>query len=282
MSTISVFNLQHLRLNINKTMARKNNVTVENFQTLFEKALSDNFTSVFLNALNNDNIKDQLMSTFSGVIDLIVEEKVEKIKDDYNNKLKVMRKEQNDKICSLNKEITNLKLEQEELQQYSYREDLIVKGLDLGYAAAANPNSDSNCKGKVMDLFNKKMGLNIPENAISTAHQLPTRNVSTTHNRKPPPSKVIVRFCNRDIRNQVYDCRLRLKGAKTPTYIDEHLIPERQKTFGLALRLKREGKIWRTWTKGCKLFASLGQDKRPFCFRTENELLSQIPGNSNE
>lgn len=261
-------------------MSKRVNLTTENFTPLFEKALSDNFANVFLNALNNEQIKLQLSETFASMIDLIVEEKVNKVKVECEERIKIIQQENNQKISMLEKEVKSVKMEQEEQLQYSFKEDLIVKGLDISYGAAANPEP-VDCKRKVLQLFNNEMHLKIKESDISTAHTLPnSRQRNQTTKKSPAPTKVIVRFANRDARNTVYASRLTLKSSLRPTFIEEHLTPERSKLFFTARTLKLQKKLFATWTKGCKLFAVAKQGDVPFNYKSEQDLLSHIPGMS--
>lgn len=261
-------------------MSKRVNLTTENFTPLFEKALSDNFANVFLDALNSEQIKLQLSETFASMIDLIVEEKVSKVKAECEEHIRTIKRESSQKISNLENEIKSIKVEQEEQLQYSYKEDLIVKGLDLSYGAVANPEP-VDCKKKVLQLFNKDMRLKIEESDISTAHSLPNRQQkSQTTRRGPTPTKIIVRFTNRDARNSVYASRLSLRSAPKPTFIEEHLTQERSKLYYIARTLKMQKKLFSTWTRGCKLFAVVKQGDTPFTFKSEQELLSHIPGMS--
>lgn len=248
-------------------MAKKNLLTVSNF------------SSVFLNALDEQPVQDKLLSTFHDMIELIVSEKVEAARKDLNEKVRLMKKDFKETNESLAQELDKVKKENLQLKQYSYKEDLIIKGLDLGYAATTDTKSEVSVKDKVLELVNDKMGLNINPESISTAHKLPTtynkQQLNAHGNMRNPLTKVIVRFSNRDARNKVYSKRMSLKHVSPGKFIDEHLIEESSRLMGLARKFKKDGKIKNCWTNNCKLYVRLCSDKSQE-FSTEAELLSLI------
>lgn len=245
---------------------------------------ADNFASVFLKTLDDKDVQEKLLSTFHDMIELMVIEKVEVVKKDYDEKLKSVKDAQKNVNDSLQREIDSLRKENMDLKQYSYREDLIVKGLDLGYSGAVgrtDESSSADVKHKVLELFNSKMGLAVDPGSISTAHQLPSGKKQPTFSngraQRFSSTKVIVRFNNRDVRNKVYESRMCLKHSSPALYIDEHLVEENGRLMAFARTLKKDGKIKGCWTRHCKLFVRLLNDK-PCQFTSEADLMSCVHG----
>ena len=214
-------------------------------------------------ALETPRVQEVLMEVMGPMLDLIVEEKVNKAKNEMKEEIEKVKRDCRKETNNIKLELEKLKSECEELKAYSYREDLIIKGLQV------RPNADG--KEEVMKLFHTEMGLSIPPNTISTVHPLPTKSALPERSERPNPPPIVVRFAVRDARNAVYHSRMRLKGKGI--FIDEHLTPLRGKAMALARRLKRERKIEDCWTNNGKLLARLRSGK-VVSFNAESELLS--------
>ena len=113
-----------------------------------------------------------------------------------------------------------------------------------------NPDFEGkeDCKKMVMDIC-KALHLSLRDDAISTAHRL------KQHPSKTGPPPIIVKFCRRDDRNDVFSLRKQLRTTKVNIlgidhlFINESLTPEKKKTLYQCKMYAREnyerfGKIY--------------------------------------
>ena len=118
-----------------------------------------------------------------------------------------------------------------------FRWDHVVFG---GVPPCLAPDGSENCKLMVVNIC-KELHYNIPINEISTAHRL------KQHPDKSGPPNIIVRFKDRDIRNDVLKLRSQLKekyhwrnyGIQR-LFINEQLTPEKNKLMYLTKIFSRE------------------------------------------
>lgn len=220
-------------------------------------------------------MKETLHEALGPLIDVLVAERVAKVEDSFQEKIKDLKKEHERKIREVTDEIKDLKSKQHDLEQYSKREDIIIKGLHVpqSYAEVSaplqvngTPNPERVSSPSVIDtvskFFEKDLGVQVPPNTISTAHPLPSRNGT--------PS-VIVRFSSRDLRNRIYSSRFRLKGKGI--YLDEHLTPGNSQLMFEARKLKQSGKIMDCFTRNCTPCVRLSTRKVvPFTSELMNQL----------
>lgn len=213
----------------------------------------DNFGFALEQALGLQSVKETLQDALGPLIEILVSERVAKVEETFNAKLKDVKKEHERKVGEMREELKELRAKQNDLEQYSKREDLIIKGLHVPQTYAevsaplqANgaPNPERVSSTSVIDtvtkFFTKDLGVQVPPNAISTAHPLPSRNGT--------PS-VIVRFASRDVRNTIYASRFRLKGKGI--YLDEHLTPANAQLMFHARKLKNNGRITDCFSRNC-------------------------------
>lgn len=237
----------------------------------------ENFGSALEQALATEGVKATLHEALGPLIDMIVAEKIAKVEENFKIKMKELRKAHDKQVQGLNDEIHGLRVRQNDIEQYSKREDLIIKGLHIPqtYAQRASAPQVDDRPGPmhavspsltetVVDFFDKDMGVQVPVSAISTAHPLPSRN---------GPPAVIVRFSSRDARNLVYSKRFALKGKRI--FVDEHLTSENSKQMFNARKLKHDKKILDCFTRNCAPFVRL-LDRRvvPFNNDLQNTLES--------
>lgn len=233
-------------------------LTVENFEFAFEKALGA------------QSVRDTLHEALGPLIELLVSQRVAKVEETFTEKVKELKREHESRIEELRGEINDMKQKQNDLEQYSKREDLIIKGLQVpqtfaekvatqrgqGESDQARVSSPSVVE-TVVNFFEKEMGVRVPTNSISTAHPLPSRS--------GPPS-VIVRFSSRDVRNSIYSRRFTLKGRGL--FVDEHLTPHNSKLMFHARKLKVSGKVLDCFTRNCSPYVRL-VDRRVVPFSME-------------
>ena len=146
-----------------------------------------------------------------------------------------------------------------DLEQYSRRENLVISGLHMigSYASAANrrstennpdDGSDTSQQDKSIMAHNftnfvkQRLHIDMNVNDINDIHPLGkpiTINGKSTR-------RLIVRFNNRIIRDNIYYERLQL--GRSGIYISEQLTEKNSELFYQARKLRKAGKFKNTWT----------------------------------
>lgn len=153
------------------------------------------------------------------------------------------------KIKHLEQENTNLKTRMDDMENYTRLDNLVVHGLpESTEPNSASPQSDAPARELILDLCHDRLGLNLVESDISTAHRI----FSTNKDKGRP---ILVRFTTRRARNLVFAARKALRSksshpAPAPVYINEHLTKHNANIYAHARKLVREKKIYSTWTAG--------------------------------
>lgn len=145
------------------------------------------------------------------------------------------------------------------LETYTRVDNLIIKGIPERYVEAAatnasidnmatnyqqqqwqpDENSDSTMS-LVIDFCSNTLGTDIQLSDISIAHRMPKGK----HDKMRP---IMIRFSNRRIRDTVYRARRKLSG-RNAIYINEHLTKQNDELFLRCRQLKKQRKIYNTWT----------------------------------
>lgn len=145
------------------------------------------------------------------------------------------------------------------LETYTRVDNLIIKGLPAAYSEVATTtvtdasadtlqlaaeNSDTTM-GTVLHFCENILGVPVQPGDISIAHRLPKSKYDTTQ-------PIIVRFTSRRARDSIYNARRNLHtdgSANTKNiYINEHLTKHHDQVFAACRNLRREKKIYSTWT----------------------------------
>ena len=99
----------------------------------------------------------------------------------------------------------------------------------------------------------KRLNIDLHDHDISTSHRLPA--VGDKH----PP--IIARFCNRDLKNNIYQKRRNLIGVRdfgiegmTALYVNENLTHRRRNLFTMAYKQKSLLKYQFIWTVNGEIF----------------------------
>lgn len=222
-------------------------LTAKNFGKIFQRALKENFNTVFVNALEQPEVQEALGRSLGALIELTVAEKVEEKCKVMQEKLQESLRVKDKEIKNLREQVGALQKDQEEISAYSRREDLIIKNLEVTETysdrARGTPSEHSeNVKRAFVSFTREKLGVDVPMTAISTAHSL-------NRNRTGPPT-YIVRFSNRDCRNRVLEKRGRLRGQGI--FIEEHVTKSCSELLYRARELKRGKKILDCTTRNCR------------------------------
>ena len=192
--------------------------------------------------------------------------------DDFLNEIKRINK-QNSQLMQKMKNLeqivtkfdnqqTNTEKQLEELEQYGRRENLEIHGIPL---------ADNEDTGKIVQIVAKALKVQLSKSDISTSHRLFNSNLNDQHQKllnhrdqqpsamrrnQPPP--IIVRFCNRDKRNEMFSKRLKLKSVSNEIYpkpnteilaIRENLTKFRKFLFSEANKVKHALCYQFLWTR---------------------------------
>lgn len=155
-------------------------------------------------------------------------------------------------ILNLSNQLHEQKDSVNELEQYIRRECLEISGIPQ------LPHEDTN---EIVINVGKLIGMNVGKADISVSHRLPKKTSysnAVSHGRASQEPKIIAKFIRRDIRDQFYAGRKRLKnkttsdlglsGSPKHIYINESLSPNNKKLFQECLKLKREEHFQFIWT----------------------------------
>jgi len=181
------------------------------------KAFSDFETRLAL-ALSSPTVKPLLAEAASDAV---------------NASMDKLTKRFEDRISALENKVEKLKGEQDDLDQYQRRWNLVLHGLP--------ENNDENCAEIVHQLINTKLNVNLPASSLQRSHRLGTK----TNGKRP----IIVRFLNYSDRKRVYGEKKKLKG--TGIVITENLTPTRLNLY----KKVHETKIFTaSWTMDGNVF----------------------------
>ena len=154
------------------------------------------------------------------------------IRDEFNNSIKA----RDEKIVSLENELSAVKerlgrLEErtEDNESYERRDSLIFSGPKL-----PPYSGNENCVQIVRNLAREHLKISIPENEISVAHHLGSRNAAGSQNKR----SIIAKFCRRNTKTDLLASARQMKIENL--YVNECLTPQ-QRTIGFVLRkLKKD------------------------------------------
>lgn len=138
-------------------------------------------------------------------------------------------------VSNLQNELFQTKEAVNDLEQYSGRECLEIKGIP----STLYENTD-----EIIVKVGSLVGVDIVANDISVSHRLPTKN-----HRYPPP--IIAKFVRRNVRDELYHARKKWKDFSTTDlnmgaqatgnkiFISESLTSKNKELFNDALKLKK-------------------------------------------
>ena len=165
-----------------------------------------------------------------------------KIQEDQIEKLRAELKQKD-------AEIDALKLQVDEIEQYSRKYCLNIKGV------AENENEDP---VKIVTELAAKAGVSVDKSDIDIVHR--TGKKSRDGRPKNVSRDIVVKFANFGKRKELWAARKRVTEAAAPdrratrqgtapsVYITENLTRYRAKVMFLAREMKRQKKIWAAWT----------------------------------
>lgn len=204
-------------------------------------------------------IKSQeYQATLTGLIEPIVsalELRMNRLESDLRNTNKVVR-QQTLEINKLKREISAVSSANEDLQRtvHAQKRDERLKNLRV----SGLTGTESEIKEKFIKLANEKLEVEIKPDEIDV--------------RKPgkdnAPAQVM--FTNIWRRNTCFQQKRKLKG--TNTFISDDLSPEDAKLFYETRKMKKEEKIFATWTNKNVIFVKTGYNSIPMAIKDIDHL----------
>jgi len=207
------------------------------------------------NKTNNLSIKtDHMLGSLSYLADEY---------DEFNSKIldstKTAKKQLSD-ISDLKMKLNRIESDQiqtasqlDKLEQYGRRENLEIHGIP--YSSDENTN-------KIVKQVATKLKVNLDDSHISTSHRLAEVNRTESKDQHPP---IIVRFSNRDKRNEIFRKRKVLRPISSSSHsnslakenkieIHENLTSKRKLLLKEANKVKRNLNYQFLWTSQGKIF----------------------------
>lgn len=152
-------------------------------------------------------------------------------------------------------EINSLKEAMNNLEQYSRRDCLEIKGIPEKESESVEETND------IVQSLGDKIGVTIQEYDISISHRLPSRRSSSLYTGSPTP--IIVKFTNRIVRDKFYRARRLLKNITSENlgyntsnkiFINESLTQRNKDLFYKCLQVKKAKGLKFLWTNVGKIY----------------------------
>ena len=171
--------------------------------------------------------------------------------EESNKDLKKENSFLSNELVKATNEIKNLRDQQDEFEQYGRRECLKVRGILQLHGESTN---------EIVMKIGSKVGVTIKQEDISVSHRLPVQG-SNAKNFNPV---IVVKFIRRDVRDQLFAARYKLKdlttkdmgySRSTPSkiFIVESLTKKKKELFKICLQVKREKRYRFLWTRYGKI-----------------------------
>ena len=212
----------------------------ENVRDEVRKVL--NINSDLVNTLV-DKIKDTLINELTDVI-------AQKVTEIMKQNLDFELSSRDDKIAELQKELAEIKNQQDETEQYSRRNCLIFHGL--------SENEGESTDEIVREVCKERLKIDLEVGDLDRTHRLGAMK----GNGKTKPRGIIVKFTNYNIRDRVYQGRRTLRDQQgSSIYIQESLTKARTDLFW-EIKTKLKNYIKRIWTQDGRIKVLTCGDRR--------------------
>jgi len=154
-------------------------------------------------------------------------------------------------MCQLDKSVVL----NDDLDQYSRNDNLLIHGVPL----PADNSAETNLEDVIADIVKSNFpNVVMNKSDISVAHRVgSSQNPTAGARAKPPP--VIVRFSRRVVRNEILHSRKLLKGKNLA--ITEHLTPRRAELLKKASLLATDGRIDSAWSRDGRIIVKSLQSR---------------------
>ena len=241
-----------------------NSITVEELRTTFDEKLAP--------------LKAEI-----GELRLFIQNANKKY-DDVLKKLKEQEKENKEiikenqflksTVKALDSHVQKLQVACNDLQQYSRRECLEIRGI---------PVTEGEDTDMLVMKVGELMGVEIKEDNISVSHRLPT---SSKYKGKATDPAIIVKFVRRDVKERYYKGRKHLKDCTTCNLgfpgmkhinINESLTERNKELFNECAKFKKDLKFLYIWTSNGKIYLRKTQDSPMILVNNKDDLKKLRP-----
>lgn len=176
--------------------------------------------------------------------------------------LKTEQQRLGDECGGLQRELRDVRAELTELQQYSRRANLELKGV---------PESQGESLVDIALILGTKVGATVREADIDVVHRIPT---------KDKPSNIVIKFTSCSARDNLFEAsrKRRLTVADlgfdgtTPVYINEHLCRENKLLLGKAIAAKKRHNWRYAWVSRGKILMRKADNTAVIRIVTEADL----------
>ncbi len=227
-----------------------------------------NFTNLFSNALNDENVRQGLRNAMKPLTEAI-EKKLDSSIQRIDN-IEITLDETTSKIDKIDQKM-------EELEQYSRKNNVRIIGLPelTPTNSKSNANDTENIPAKVVKLIKEAMNIDICLYDIGNAHRL--GRTETRHDRDTPrPRDIIVQFTSNIIKQQVMRNRKYLRDTHKHTYINDDLTQANALLFKDARNEVRNQRLHAAWTRDGHIFAKIHENSKPTKIRNARGLSELI------
>ena len=142
-----------------------------------------------------------------------------------NTEINVLKEE----VLSLKNHVFKLENLIDESDAYERRDSLVFSGPGIPVVS-----QHENCSQLVQQLAKDKLNCIISPTDVSTAHRLG----KPPNTQKPDQRSIIVKFCRRDVKHQLYAARKNQSNANR-IYVNESLTPSRQDIFHTLRKIRK-------------------------------------------
>ncbi len=228
-------------------------------------ALKSAYTPLARNieALNNLQQSTEVsLEQLEGTVESLSSNEIGKLSDLHQKTFSKLCKVEDDNQRSTE----NMKLKVDQLEQDSKEKNLRFVGLP--------EEEDENLKSKVIQVLNNKMHLT----------HITTKNIDDAFRMGKPksigPRDIIVKFSDRSTKNVVYHSRLKMPRQENPIYINEDITTRRSKLFYDVRKMKRSGRIYKTWTQNGNIMIKLSEYSTPQHVMSYSDLCDKFQNNN--
>ena len=150
-----------------------------------------------------------------------------------------------DYVHELEKHVSELTMEVDDVNQQGRKEYLILDGDAL---PAFTETEDT--RKVATEALKKQLDITLPESDITACHRLQNK------------AKIIIKCKTRDQKDSIYSSRMSQQSTRKTLYIRESLTPRRNAQVALLVDMKREGTISNFYTRNGTIFARKNRDMR--------------------
>ncbi len=150
-----------------------------------------------------------------------------------------------EKEADINKEKTRI----DQLEQAAKAKNIRIAGV--------TEKEDENLAENVLQLVSNKLNINnMNREDIEECHRMGKRRHGKCRD-------IVVQFKTKSMRDQVYQLRTKIPHEDNPVFFNEDLIPNRGKLFYHARRLRKAGKVFRTWSQDGNIMIKVKEEDSP-------------------